>query len=149
MKKSQGFTLIELMVVIVIVGILAAIAYPSYTDYVKRSRRSEAKTILMEVAQWMERKYGTDNCYTDFNGGSCSPSDPPTLPITQSPKQGDAMYVISVMTVDSSSYILTATPASGSSMDGDVCTAFTIDHTGTRGLNPTLTPALYSQCWSK
>ena len=45
MKKSmQGFTLIELMIVVAIVAILAAIALPAYQDYVVRSRVSEAMT---------------------------------------------------------------------------------------------------------
>src|SRR5690606_39345918 len=60
---KQGFTLIELMIVVAIVGVPVAIAYPSYTDSVRKGKRGQAKGQLVELAQRAER-------YRTVNNGS-------------------------------------------------------------------------------
>ena len=68
-NRSQGFSLIELLIAVTIIGILAAIAIPMYSDYVTRSRRADGQATLMQVAQELER------CYTQFsryNDNDCS-----------------------------------------------------------------------------
>lgn len=63
MRKSYGFTLIEVMITVVIVAILASVAIPSYTEYVKKARRTEARTTLLAVAAGMEKFLLANNTY--------------------------------------------------------------------------------------
>lgn len=50
MKKTKGFTLVELIIVIVIVGILSIVAVPIYRGYTKKAIATEAKTLLGSIA---------------------------------------------------------------------------------------------------
>ena len=53
--RQQGFTLIEVMIVVAIIGILSAIAYPSYAEYIRRGHRAHARAGLLQAQQWLER----------------------------------------------------------------------------------------------
>jgi len=57
MKKQQGFTLIELMIVVAIIGILAAVAIPAYQDYTARAQASEAVALLSGLKTPMSEYY--------------------------------------------------------------------------------------------
>ncbi len=65
LKKTLGFSLIELMIVVAIIAILAAISYPSYRDSVRKSRRVDAKSVLTDIAQMQETFYARNGRYTD------------------------------------------------------------------------------------
>ena len=65
-NKSMGFTLIELMITVAIIGVLGAIAYPSYQDSVRKSRRAEGRSAMMEVLQQQERYMTQNNTYLPF-----------------------------------------------------------------------------------
>ena len=62
-RKQEGFTLIELMIVVAIIGILAAIAIPNFLQYQMKSRQAEAKTNLMAIKTSEVAWQGERGCY--------------------------------------------------------------------------------------
>ncbi|HZH43450.1 MAG TPA: pilin [Lysobacter sp.] len=75
MKKQQGFTLIELMIVVAIIAILAAIALPAYQDYVARSQVSEAMS-LASGAKTAVAEYYADRGEAPADNDAAGLADP-------------------------------------------------------------------------
>jgi len=69
MKKNEGFTLIELMIVIAIIGILAAIAIPQFSAYRKRSYNAAAEADLRNAATAQEAYFVDHSTYTTSVSG--------------------------------------------------------------------------------
>jgi len=63
-RKSEGFTLIELMIVVAIIGILAAIAIPNFLKFQCKSKQSEAKTNLAGIFTAEKAFFGEYNTYS-------------------------------------------------------------------------------------
>ncbi|MBC7991790.1 MAG: prepilin-type N-terminal cleavage/methylation domain-containing protein, partial [Rhizobacter sp.] len=77
-NQQQGFTLIEIMIVVAIIAVLAAFAIPQYRDYVLRGQLIEASNGLSAMRANMERYYQDNRTYADVNPrrAPCNSVDP-------------------------------------------------------------------------
>lgn len=145
-----GFTLVELMVTVLIVAILAAIAIPGYKNQMQKSRRTDAKSALLDMAAREERYFATNSTYTSTpaNLGYSG-----TFPISI----GGNYYTIQACVAAAASvtagcsdagtgatFLLTATPVNGQAGDS-VCGTYTVDSTGAQSVTGT---AGATTCWN-
>ncbi len=83
LRKQEGFTLIELMIVVAIIGILAAIAIPNFLTYQLKSRQSEAKTNLQAIKTSEVAFQAEKGCYVGvaLEGVAAPNSGVKTIPV--------------------------------------------------------------------
>ncbi len=145
-RGQLGFTLIELMIAVAIIGILMKLAYPAYTNSVKKSRRSDAKTALLDLAQREERYLAMSNVYTTsapllgFTAGTTVTTAAPMNVMTGTA----AFYQVSVSAPTTTSFTLTATRTGAQATDTQ-CGDLTLTNTGLQGI--TNATGAVADCW--
>lgn len=132
---SAGFTLIELMITLAVIAVLTMIALPSYSGYLARARRADARTQLVQAAQFMQRFYAANDSFVADRSGNAVLSQVPAS-VRQSPADSTKLYdlVIPDATLTQSSFVLQMSPVADGSMGTDSCGIFTLDSTGVRGV---------------
>lgn len=147
MKLQQGFSLIELMIVIAIVAILASVAIPSYNDHVVRGKRAKGKAFIMDIASMQERFFTENISYA--NGFSTTAT---SVKLNTSDTGADGTYTITITgspagcaaggATPCTGYSLAAAPAGGHS-DPD-CGSLVYNHLGQKSVTGT---ASKEECW--
>ena len=127
-SDKEGFTLVELMIVVAILGILVAIAVPAYIGYVSNSKKAEAKTNLQSLRLLIEQYYsenakycpasscsGQSYAYTEDNSGSITSNTIGNSYLTSfKPKAasgaGVVLYNYAISLSSNTAYTITASP---------------------------------------
>jgi len=144
-KSAQGFTLVEIVIVVAIIGILAAVSFPSYVQQVIKSKRSDAHTALFMIAQQQERYFAQNLVYapdfqTLYNGGAAMASMP-------SP-EGEYDVTLVACADPCRAYTLTAAPVAGQSQMRDkICVSLSINHLGEKTALDNNGVDSSSRCW--
>jgi type IV pilus assembly protein PilE len=133
-QRSLGFTLIEVMIVVAIIGILAAIAYPSYQNQVQKTRRADAKSSLMELAQGAERFYSQNGTYDGYEA---------ELPFEESPRESGTKFYDLEFDNNDQTFALSAEPKNGQEDDG--CGILTINQIGAKEASE----GTNENCWAR
>jgi type IV pilus assembly protein PilE len=143
-RRMIGFTLIEVMITVAIIGILSAVALPSYQSYIQKSRRSEARVILMDAASKQEQYILNFRTYTTTMtalGYATSPAISETGLYSVAAVAGACGNIARC-------YTLTATAVTGKGQDKDTkCRSFSLDSTGTK-TSKNASDAATTECWN-
>lgn len=134
-RKYQGFTLIELMVVVAIIGILAAVAFPAYTNYQVKTKRALAKSQLSQLASKQEQFFADNKRYADHlvelgYADKEMTIDSSSAFVAASDTQ--ALYTLSLANTGTRTFTATATPLGVQAENDTSCGTMNLNQAGTR-----------------
>lgn len=139
-RPQRGFTLTEIMIVVAIIGIISAFAYPSYVEQIRKSKRSDAKIALQQIAQRQESHFIKNYSYAATLTALGYAAN--TIPSPESD------YSLTVSAATATTYTIQATPASTSGQVKDnKCANFTLDHMGRKVAKDSSGAVTTDKCW--
>lgn len=142
--RGRGFTLIELMIVIAVLAILAAVALPSYRNSVQKSQRAEARGVLLEASQYMQRFYSQNDRYDQDRAGNAAAIPGPLATVPRGSASSGANYLVSFSgTPTVAGFTIQAVPRG--SMASDKCGTLSLDNVGRRTASGS--GASVDECW--
>lgn len=144
-RKQAGFSLLEVLVVVAIIGVLASLALTSYQNSVRKARRADAKTVLMETAMFLERNYTEANRYDQDAAGNTIDNN--ALPNREAPIDGNTkFYDIQFLgTPGTHTFTIQAVPKNTQVKD-TLCATLGIDETGAKSVTGSGT---VNECWAR
>lgn len=138
--SAGGFTLIELMITVAVVAILGTIAATAYTSQVQHSRRTDGRSVVMDLAGREEKLFSTTNAYSALASDlGYATGVATTFPMVI----GSGYYSVNIVVATPSSYLITATAINSQANDAE-CLTLGIDQTGTQYSTGTGT---VQTCW--
>jgi len=131
-KPGNGFTLIEVVVVVGIIAIIAAFAYPGYKSQVNKTRRSDAHAALTTKVALQERWFTQSNSYTNnmSNLGGTGSGEGYYATSVTIPATAQCTVTRTGLPTLFYCYTLTALAAGVQYDNDDECRTLSIDHTG-------------------
>ena len=144
-KKSSGFTLIELMIVVIVVAVLLTVALPAYQDSVLRSNRTAAKGTLMNVLSREEQYFINNKVYTVNLSSIGFPASYYIDNQGDEVAAGDSVYKIELINLSTTFAGVQAIPQNVQVKDGN-CATLSLSRTGAKTASGKFSTDP-SQCW--
>lgn len=140
LRGGGGFTLTELVITVAVLGILAAIAVPSYLEQMNKTRRTDARRSLHEIASQLERCYSRFRAYDDEDCDVVSAGPQVNL------VSREGYYAITSTALSADSYTLKAEPQ-GSQAGDATCAVMTLTNTELTKAFDTDGNETLTKCW--
>jgi type IV pilus assembly protein PilE len=146
MQRHRGFTLVELMITVVILAIIVGIAVPAYTQQIQKSRRTDARNALLDIAGREERFLSVSNAYSQL------PTDVGYTGVAWPQTVSNGYYTVTVVTPNpgfpatTPSFLITATPI-GVQAGDTTCATFTVNQIGQQTAQNSGGTDTSATCW--
>ena len=137
---KNGFSLIEICMVLIILSIITCFIYPNYQNIITKAHRVDGKLALIDLALRMDQYFTTHNTYETATIGTQKTSD-----ILSNAISPQGWYTLAINHATKNTFTVQATPTA--KQVDPLCNTFTINQYGHKSLLPLTTKQIVLNCW--